>query len=208
MILRSLTILALVSTSIVSAQDVVDKISKDACKCMEGVKMVDNDKEGYETQLGLCFFTAAMPYEKDLKKKHGIDLNNMSDKDGEKLALLIATRMAAHCPDMLITLASLDDEEEGEASPTQAEIEAANSSTLDGEVTGSRKEGFVTLTVRSASGRSVELLWLEFFMGAEQLNNGNAQGKKGQFSYVERELFDAASGTYRKYNVLTGFSAQ
>jgi hypothetical protein len=205
MILRSLTILTLAFASLASAQDVLDKVSKDACTCMEGVKMEGSDKDAFQMQLGLCFLQASMPYEKELKKKYDLDLNHMDDKTGEKLGMLVATRMATHCPDMLAKLASMAEEEE--APPTQAELEAANSSTLDGEVTASRKDGFVTLTVRSASGRSVEMLWLEFFLGSELLNNGNAQGTKGQFSYVERELFDAASGTYRKYNVLTGYAA-
>jgi hypothetical protein len=203
MILRSLTVLTLAFASLASAQDVLDKVSKDACTCMGGVKMEGNDKDAFQMQLGLCFLQAAMPYEKELKKKYDLDLNHMDDKTGEKLGMLVATRMASHCPDMLAKLAEMADDEE---SPSAAQ-ESLEESMLDGEVMGSRKDGFVTLTVRSASGRSVEMLWLEFFTGSELLNNGSAQGTKGQFSYVERELFDAASGTYRKYNVITGFAA-
>lgn len=181
------------------AQEVLDKIATQACSCMKDVKD-EGDADAYQTKMGLCVIQVAMPYSKELKKKYDLNLDHLDESTGQKLGMLVVTRMTAHCPDVIAKIAASAGSDDADDATT-----AANASSLDGEVTSVRSQGFTTITVRSGSGRPVELLWLEFFDGADQLTSGTLEGRKGTFSYVEREFLDPATKAYRKYNVITGF---
>lgn len=193
LVLLALTALPLATT----AQDVLDKVADGACSCLHDKADAIGDAEQMKVQFGLCFLSAANPYEKELRKKYNVDLTQITNEGGESLGRLIAPRMAARCPDELAALMQKISAQD------QAVEEEEAVTMIRGEVVKATKDRFLWLMVRGEDGRTIELLWLDHVSGAEHIDLSAPQGTKAGFAYVQRELLDPASGAYRSYDVLT-----
>ena len=86
---KFILLLILVSSKTVFAQtNYMDEIVSESCDCIEHISK-ELDSETYTMQLGLCMIKASMPYKKQLKKDHNINLDNII-KDAEKLGEVMA----------------------------------------------------------------------------------------------------------------------
>ncbi|MGC3943129.1 MAG: hypothetical protein QM762_01095 [Chryseolinea sp.] len=82
------------------SQDYLEVITKKSCSCLEDVPETLNNEE-YNMKLGICIIEASMPYKKQIKKNHNIDLDNI-ETEGQNLGRLIGLKMATVCPDALV----------------------------------------------------------------------------------------------------------
>ena len=176
----------------ISAQDTLDKISADCCACMEKDRASMEDPDKWQTALGLCMLGAAAPYEKELKKKYGVDMSQLDRGAGEKLGELLGVRLATNCPYFLELISSMEDDED-------------ESSTL-GMLTGSVKEvrtgQFITIVVQDEQGRTYEMLVLDHFENADRVTDGKAEGLNADWEYAEREYYDPNTRSYRSFKVV------
>ena len=203
--MKSLITLALVASFLqadtLHAQDVLDRIAQEACGCASALDTTAG-AEQRNVQLGLCMLQSAAPYQKELKKKYDIDLNDLENQ-GERLGQLIGMRLAVHCPEFVALMArmSAESEEEEEALPAGPSF-----STMDGALTTVRSGQFLTLVVKKEDGSSQELLLLEHAEGVQQVLSRPDQGRGtlGSWSYAIQDLFDPVSRGYRPFYVVKG----
>jgi hypothetical protein len=192
---------ALAAPPCLSAQDVADKIAKDACPCFDGMDGKTMSEE-QTTQFGVCMVSKAFPYAKELKRKHGIDLDNMNEDTGEKLGALVASRMIAQCPgfaEFAVALAGREEEEIPPPPPgTPREVTGTVQETKPGQ--------FLTVVVRKDDGATVELLLLDHVTNAERVytDPAKARGLAATWQYAERDFLDPYTRTYKTYRVITG----
>lgn len=180
------------------SQDVADRIALECCPCIEGMDAA-NMTEEQQVKFGLCMVSHSMPYAKELKRRHGIDLDRMNDKTGEKLGILIASRMVVQCPgfaEFAVALANAD-----EVPP-----EVGAERMVTGTVKETKPGQFLTVVVRKEDGANLELLLLEHVANAERVYTepATARGLTAAWSYVERDFLDPYTRTYRTYRVITG----
>ena len=187
------------------AQDVIDAIAVESCSCIKELDQSSLTGEALQMQLGLCMMRSAAPYEKELRKKYKVDMARLDHATGEKLGELVGVRLVMVCPEFVEMLPALTGEEVED--PATASTESA-AGQVTGVVTGLRDRQFSTVLVKDINGRTVELLRLDHFAGADLLNGATATGVKATFSYVVRELYDPVAGTYRAHNVLVGLEAE
>jgi hypothetical protein len=180
-----------------TAQDVADKIAREACPCLDGLDGTTITEE-QTAELGVCMIGKAFPYSKDLKRKYGIDLDKMNEETGRELGVLIAGRMASQCPGFAEFAVALANKEE----PTPA-LDAPRN--ITGTVQETKPGQFLTVVVRKDDGATIELLLLEHVTNAEKVyeDPARARGLKADWSYVEREFFDPFTRSYKTYHVIT-----
>ncbi len=192
-------LLALLPLAPLKAQDVLDKIAQESCSCAADLDTTANEEQR-NIQLGLCMLQNAAPYQKELKKKYGVDLNNL-DEGGERFGQLIGMRLALHCPEFVALMARLSEESEVEEPPAQAPV---MTSTMDGSLMSVKSGQFLTLVVKKEDGSTQDLLLLGHAENAEQVLRRPDQGRgtTGTWTYTTSDLYDAASRTYRPFYVL------
>ena len=193
-------ILLLAGLAPAHAQDVLDKIAKESCGCAAQMDTLA-DEEQRNIQLGLCMLQNASPYQKELKKKYDVDLNNL-DESGERFGQLIGMRLAIHCPEFVALMARLS--EEGEGSETAATAAVVPTNDLEGALVNVKSGQFLTLVVKKDDGSTQDLLLLEHAENAEQVLRRPDQGRgtTGTWTYSTADLYDPVSRSYRPFYVL------
>ncbi len=193
-----LTTVFMLLAGTLQAQDMLDKLAKDMCPCMEGISET-MPKDSVTLKMGICMLTASMPYEKELRKKHGIDLAKIDGESGERLGQLVAVRLMTTCPDFASLAIKLAEDEAPPPPPSGPPVRIVQGTVQD--VTPSQ---FLTITVRTDAGPSYEFLLLDHVTNAEQVSQepGKAKGFFAKWGYEEREFFDPYTRTYKTYRVL------
>ena len=185
-------VVALCASLAMSGQDVVDKITEETCSCISQIQ--DNDSEQLKAKMGFCMISAAQPYEKQLRRKHDIDLKTLesNSETSAKLGQLIGMRMAGMCPDQLLRI-----QETAEGSEEKQK-------TALGNVTGIDKGDFLTIRIKNNQEEG-RYLWLQPFDNSEEIekNLDNLTGKNVRITYREVSLFDAETRSYRNFRVIT-----
>jgi hypothetical protein len=181
------------------AQDVLDKIAKGSCGCVDQLDTTAAEEQR-NIQLGLCMLQNATPYQKELKKKYGVDLGNL-DRDGERFGELIGMRLALQCPEFVALMARLNEESEVDEPPPTASM---LTSSIEGSLSSVKSGQFLSLVVRRDDGSTMELLLLEHAENAEQVLRRPDQGRgtSGTWTYSTSDLYDPVSRSYRPFYVL------
>lgn len=174
-------------------QDYLDTIANKACECIETKNLIETYKgEELTMQLGICLMLSAKDHREQLLSDHGLDLDKL-DVEGEQLGILIGSRMAFVCPDLLMAAA-------GEAPEELSYL------TETGTITAISEAPFVVFTIKTPEGRSKDFYWLAFISSQFDLQNDfrNLKGKQVSVEYLEEELFDPRINDYRYFNHLSG----
>ncbi|MEY2924782.1 MAG: hypothetical protein RLZZ337_1330 [Bacteroidota bacterium] len=202
--MKSILITLLITLSLSSfSQDYMDKIALESCECIDRVSdTVPMDQ--FNMELGLCMLEASMPYQKQLKKDHGINWDRI-DKEGEKLGRLIGMKLASVCPNSLMRMVKkvspelMDDEDE----------EIDDELYAEGEIQKVEEEQFIVISVKEESGKVSKFYWMTFIDSDFDLANdyNSLIGKKAVLTYEEYEFFDPRLKEYRVFNVINALDA-
>lgn len=189
-----LILLALfLNASVCLSQDYVDAVTTNACECAEKISDITPAKDA-SIQFGLCIIGAAAPHKSELKKDHGIDLNNVDKEDGERLGVLIATRMVQICPKTLVKISN----------SSQTEKKERAEHTVEGVVSKVEKDFFVVFSLRETSGKTTKLYWMTPIKSSMDLTNNYSSlvGKSLKVTYEAKDFFDPKIADYRQFNVI------
>ncbi|MFZ5941016.1 MAG: hypothetical protein ACOYXB_10635 [Bacteroidota bacterium] len=178
------------------AQDVLDQIASKACECLSAVPDT-LDMESFNLRMGLCILEAAMPFEKQLKKEYGINMEKI-DVEGERLGRLIGLRLATNCPEGLekITRMNSSAEEETEVQPEY--------SSVMGEVVAIDDSGFVVFTIKDSSGKIAKYYWLTLITVDDAIlyDYSSLMKRTVNITYERFDFFDPRISEYRSFNVI------
>jgi hypothetical protein len=165
------------------AQPYVDAAAKAACECVE------KSASTTSAALGICVIKPLLPFEQEVKRDFGINLQNPTQADSERLGRILGMRMVGYCPEKLT-----------KAVDSQSNAEA----TVEGTVTRIDKEGFVVFSVNDNSGKTTKLYWMTQVNAGMDLVNGyeSLLGKTIKASYLTRSFFDPRISDYRPLNIL------
>ena len=177
-------------------EDYLDIIAKKACECIESRNLHEiENQEAATNQLGICLLDASKDYREALLRDHQLDLNKL-DMDGEKLGVLIGSRMAFVCAETLMSVAETE----------QTDVILSEG----GEITAVEESPFVVFTLKDSSGKSSKFYWLTFVDSNLDLQNSFSQlkGRKVSVEYMEQELFDPRLKEYRMFNLIVGLYSE
>lgn len=199
-----LTITACAIATISYAQKDMDKaydrMAQSVCECAnaKGINLDEASQSEIEMTFGLCLLKA---YNADAKffKSKGINLTAEGNAM-EQLGEAVGIKMAEHCPDMLMSMASfyMDDDENIDGSGESTSITGTIEKVEDGI--------FSTIHIKSEEGRTYKLLWITYVdnhdLFLEALKNKN----KYTFYYYETEMYDNRINEYRDMLILDGIT--
>lgn len=174
----------------VYAQDYVDTITLKTCLCIDTLKFI-NQKED-ELKLGICMIEQGLPYKKNLKKNHDIDLDHLDQVQGRKLGQLLGLRLAATCPNFTKVI------EQNTLSTEAEELQ------WKGSLVEIEQSQFVSFVGEDSEGKLMKFLVFEHFKNSSSwLDMGNEiKGKKVIISFERRELYDPKLNEFRNYNII------
>ncbi len=196
--MKKILYLFLFFTLSINAQsnDVYDVIAKETCSCLES-KKIDINAEAQENKLtmtlGLCMIESYTKHKMELPEKDQTDFGN---NDGMRsLGEKVAIKMVSHCPDFIIALGQLDDEENA------TEVKEL---TIEGKVTGIETKQFVVIKLKDKNNRSHNLLLLDYFETASLYTEGNIKnGTELIVGYTEVEMYDPESKDFKYFKIIT-----
>jgi hypothetical protein len=184
------SLLILLGTNLVQAQDVLDSITSHSCDCISKLNLKEMPKEKLTIEMGLCMMQAADPYSKQLKATYGIDMAKVDKGDGEKLGRLVGLKLASNCSAFKDLISVITSEDQPSFS-------------LEGTITDFVIEQFVTIVLKDEDGRDQKIIWLDYFKNSEKLLK-KGKNKNVVIDYEERELYNPKYEDYIKYKVATG----
>ena len=193
--------------NIVNSQDYMDEITQKSCECIENMKPKGN-KDQIAGQLGICMIQASMPYKKQLKKDHKIDLEKIGDEEGRKLGTIIGFKLSGVCPESLIKISQLMNNNNIDEIVVEelAEEEFVNDSKqLKGKVTHIENNLFIVLTVEENNGKTTKLIWLNFVQSNIDLLTkwDSLIGKNVNITYnTNAQFFDPKINDYRIFLII------
>jgi hypothetical protein len=183
-------VLCVLGVAAAQAQDVLDKISKDMCPCLDKYA-AEESLDSLKVNLGVCMI------------KYGIDLNHMDKGDGERLGQVLALRLISQCPSFT-GLAMRMAKEDDEPPPSPAALTNADLKSVHGVLQETHPSQFLTMTVKLDNGLTYEFLLLDHFENAERVYEepAKARGLAAEWRYEEREYLDPYTRSYKSYRVL------
>lgn len=176
--------------------DVYDVIAKETCSCIES-KKIDINAEAKDNKLtmtlGLCMIESYTKHKMELPEKDRTEFGN--DEGMRNLGEKVAIKMVSHCPDYIIALGQMDDEE------SATEVKQL---TIEGKVTGIETKQFVTIKLKDKNNRSHNLLLLNYFETASVYTEGNIKsGTELIVGYTEVEMYDPEAKDFKYFKIIT-----
>lgn len=183
----------LLLNAVVYAQDdVLKKVARETCECIEEKKSKSGDLAGDDltSTLGICMVKSYSDHVSEFKNKV-----EFTDKDGmTNLGKEVGVKMLEFCPNVILELGKQD---KGDADAEEEDIY------VSGEVIDIKIEQFVTLQIKDQKGRNYTFLLLDYFDTASLLTNNEVKKKdKLNVGYTEIELFDTKTKEFRAYKIL------
>jgi hypothetical protein len=178
------------------ADDVYDVIAKETCSCIES-KKIDINAEAKDNKLtmtlGLCMIESHTKHKMELPEKDRTEFGN--DKGMQNLGEKVAIKMVSHCPDYIIALGQMEDEE------STTEVKQL---TIEGKVTGIETKQFVSIKLKDKNNRSHNLLLLNYFETASLYTEGTIKsGIELIVGYDEVEMYDPEAKDFKYFKIIT-----
>lgn len=188
------------------AQKYMDEITQKSCECIESIDLKGN-KDQVSAKLGICMLQASMPHKKQLKKDHDIDLDILGDEEGKKLGTIIGFKLAGVCPESLIKISQLIQNNVDEIIVEELEEEEFKKETkqLKGKIKNIENNLFVVITVEETNGKTTKLIWMNFVQSNIDLPSKweTLVGKNVSISYNSNaQFFDPKINDYRIFLVI------
>lgn len=196
--MKKILYLFLLFSASINAQtdDVYDVIAKETCSCIES-KKIDINAEAKDNKLtmtlGLCMIESYTKHKMELPEKDRTEFGD--DKGMQNLGEKVAIKMVSHCPDYIIALGQMEDEE------STTEVKQL---TIEGKVTDIETKQFVSIKLKDKNNRSHNLLLLNYFETASLYTEGTIKsGTELIVGYDEVEMYDPEAKDFKYFKIIT-----
>jgi len=201
--------------SIVSSQDVYDKIANESCSCIKS-KKVDFTKniEAKDMQInaGLCIIDSYTAYKSEISESDQLQYSGSNGlrKLGEKVAI----KMMPICPEVLMSMGrKYLDEKDAKVNQSLEIINEDSPLTVSPvircSVNSIETKQFITLKVKDKDNRIHNLLFLYPFATASLLTDNEIKiGDELTVGYSEKEMYDPISKDFKYFKIITSLIKQ
>lgn len=193
---KTAVLLVFLFSSLIYSQDVYEIIAKETCECLslKKINYESTSKEDIQKEVGLCMIQSYTSHINDFKPEEKI---NFDDEGGmEKMGEAVAMKMLVHCPEIIMEMGKLAQDEDKNAN--------VETSTIDGEIQDIKAEQFVTIILKDKNGRVHNLLILDYFDTASLFTNNEIKKKDNiSVSFSEVELYDPKMKEFRYFKIIS-----
>lgn len=193
---KTAVLLVFLFSSLIYSQDAYEIIAKETCECLslKKINYESTSKEDIQKEVGLCMIQSYTSHINDFKPEEKI---NFDDEGGmEKMGEAVAMKMLVHCPEIIMEMGKLAQDEDKNAN--------VETSTIDGEIQDIKTEQFVTIILKDKNGRVHNLLILDYFDTASLFTNNEIKKKDNiSVSFSEVELYDPKMKEFRYFKIIS-----
>lgn len=177
----------------------MDKISAEACECLEKDLTEEETEASLKSKLSMCIMQTMMPYYKDFEKEI-----EGKDEDAMKAwGIQAAARLMQECPSLTHAVMKMQEAKKlnrPEPSPAQGLV-------VSGTISEIREGQFYTLIVEDDSQKAFKILMMEDFKNSEKLlgkEKRKLEGKEVKAYYYEADFYNPVIQDYIPTKILTG----
>jgi hypothetical protein len=179
-----------------SKESVFVKMAAELCKEIKSKDSALRKSTQLDMDFGLIMIPIFSKYEDQLKTAiPGFELSEQSEMLGEEMG----KRLATGCPEFLSIMTSSPEFMESVNKEDGPVIQK-----LEGTLINITAGDFSAIHVKTASGKTEKIWWMEYFPGEDKLSGGKLINKKLTIKYSEREVYNAGMKTYIKVKVAAG----
>ncbi len=174
-------------------QTYMDTIVQKSCECFENTP----EENLNDMVLGLCMIQDALSYPDQLMEDYGIDISRIDQEEHSvKLGEIIGLKMLAVCPEQLVKLADLSDDEYNSDYDSPISITGKVKTINTGE--------FVSLSIKTENNKALKFYWLHYTKTNFDIVHDykSLKGRDVEIKYSIIELFDPKINEYRNFNVI------
>lgn len=171
-------------------EKLIEKFSENACKCItdKGITAETMDKN-----LGLCLIESISKYSKEVEKYYGKNIYTNDEKMTE-LAESVGANLAFTCPSFTSVISEMSDDEVKEAEEALF---------INGTITNTNFDQFLTFTLKEESGKTNTILVLEDFDNFFLISDSVLKPTdKVKVTYYTAELYDAKIKKFTSFKVV------
>lgn len=140
------------------AQDVVDTMAQEVCKCLEEKKLLTiNDIQQLTTEAGVCIVESYSEHQEEVSAQLGI--SEFNDETGRTLGQKIGLKMMKYCPDYLMKMGMVAKENTAKTTPATY--------VLNGKIDAIEQGEFISYKLKDQDGKIHKLLWYQHFKGSD-----------------------------------------
>jgi hypothetical protein len=171
----------------------MQKAAEDICGCLSKVKYDSSKVQEYKDAAMNCFTTGAMEHIVQIAEERGLDVSDQSamrDLGVEIGKELLKQKCASYFEFAKIS-----------AKEKNGEEDAVKEKVTSGKVLKVDKKDFVYITLKDASNREHNFIWLEYFDGSENFFGEKLNsliGKEIAISWIEKEVYLPKANNYFK----------
>ncbi|MFZ1528160.1 MAG: hypothetical protein WAT19_05380 [Ferruginibacter sp.] len=196
----------------VSKDSLLKKMAIEICDGIDEKKLEGKTADEVFMEIGLNMLPVFSKYESDLKSIYGIE--DVTGAEGmEKIGNDLGQKIPFVCPKFLKLVTTNKDIREGLLEKTSAGTgdadKTASTLSVNGKITAIEGNDFVYLLVKTLSGKTIKIFWLEFFPGEELVKDKTGiLGKNVELQYSEKEVYNAKMKDYIKIKVIRSLALQ
>lgn len=171
----------------------MQKAADDICGCLNKVKYDPAKVQEYKDAAMNCFTTGAMEHVVQIAEERGLNVSDqtaMRDLGVEIGKELLKQKCASYLEFAKISAKEKKDDQD-----------AVKETITSGKLLKVDKKDFVYLTVKDASNREHNFIWLEYFDGSENYFGDKLNsliGKEIAISWIEKEVYLPKANNYFK----------
>jgi hypothetical protein len=187
-----------------SKEELLTKMSNEACVAFEKVDITSLNKDNYQQELSLILIPIMSDNMDAIKKYY--DIETPTEENFRKIGMDLGMKLAATCKKFMEFSISIAQESLSKKTPVPAKKEKLQTTELTATLTAYTPADIAFITVKDAKGKMQKLYWMEYFENADNFmaNMKKYIGKKITITYAERDVFDAAKKTYKSIKVIAG----
>lgn len=173
---------------------IINIMSIEICDEINNKNGLDPKSDDFEFQLGMLLLPTISKYSSDLQDFYESD--NLMQDIGED----VGTKLALSCPAFVSLVSGIDGLGVTREIPVVKEIRGRLEKIQHGD--------FSFLQIKTESGKSEKMWWLEHFPGAEFLEDNKVMGKKISVGYKEMNVYNSKLKDYINIKVVTSLSVE
>jgi len=198
-LLAGCLLLGLISGVSAQESDIIDKVAKETCTCMDGRDLEGITKESFEQEIGTCLIDVASKYTAELQEAMDFDINDQNSVSslGEK----VGRNIAMNCPTLFQKMMELYSDDQ-EVSPDQVQQLARYRGTF---VRMEKSGAFAKIVLRGEGSAETSFTWMEYFPGSEMFIEGSdsLNGQIMTVTYKTSKVYHPGTNEYREMKIIT-----
>ncbi len=213
----------------ITKDSLLTKMANEACIEIKKKDLTKIDKSKFETEVGMLLMPTFTKNMKEIQEVYG---NSVMTAEGmQNVGEELGIKLVTNCPEfMKLSLDLMSDPDASKKILDKKDLFSKKDAAVSGTTTNytpptiSKEDTepskgtmlsltpgtFSTINIKNKQGKVENLYWFEYFENADYFKNNISKftNKKINYTYEEKDIYDAAKKNYKTIKVITSIALQ